>query len=134
MKNQGWVFNWNDSYIYLTGDKYCKDVPSTSYCGFKGKGDGQISYTFWYDGEAILEYGQSRDTGSVHIKKNNKEITHMNTIGSSNLTFGFHAGDILTIREHRSVINIYRLTLERLLPRESKPQGKYNYRKTSGEI
>ena len=127
MKNQGWVFHWNDSHIYLTGGKYCKDVPSTSYCGFKSNGDGQISYTFWYDGECILEYGQSKDSGSIHIKKNNKEISSSNTRGSSNVTFGFHAGDILTIRENRSVINIHRLTLKRWLPKEPKPHGEYNY-------
>ena len=74
MINHGWNFDWNDPYVFLSSDKYCKDLPSASYCGFKYPGNGMLSYTFPYGGRATLEYGQSWDSGSVHVKKNEVEI------------------------------------------------------------
>jgi hypothetical protein len=114
MIKHGWVFNWNDAYVFLSGDnRYCKSVPSTSYCGFKYPGDGMISYTFSYDGTATLEYGHSSDRGSVHVKKNDVEIDSRDTRGSSTTTFDFFAGDTLTITELGSVMNIHTLSLQR---------------------
>ena len=114
MIKHGWVFDWNDAYGFLSDDnRYCKNVPSTSYCGFKYPGDGMISYTFSYDGTAILEYGQSSDRGSVHVKNNGAEIDSTNSRGSSTMRFVFFAGDILTIKELGSVMNIHTLSLQR---------------------
>ena len=114
MEREGWVFDWDDQYVFSPGAQFCKDVLSTSYCGFSSAGDGMISYTFSYSGTATLQYGQSWDTGSVHIKKNDEEIDSRTTRGSSNVIFDFSSGDVLKILElDVSVINIDKLTLEK---------------------
>ena len=50
MKNNGWSFGWTDSYTFVNKQQrgtYCKDVPSTSYCGFKNAAaNGVVSFTF----------------------------------------------------------------------------------------
>ena len=125
MINHGWNFDWNDPYVFLSSDKYCKDLPSASYCGFKYPGNGMISYTFPYGGRATLEYGQSWDSGSVHVKKNEVEIDSRNTRGSSTTKFDFVAGDTLAIEELGSVINIHKLTLRRFSPGNSNFESKY---------
>ena len=125
MINHGWNFDWNDPYVFLSSDKYCKDLPSASYCGFKYPGNGMISYTFPYGGRATLEYGQSWDSGSVHVKKNEVEIDSRNTRGSSTTKFDFVAGDTLAIEELGSVINIHKLTLRRFSPGKSNFESKY---------
>lgn len=72
-----------------------------------------LSYTFSYSGTATLQYGQSWDTGSVHVKKNDEEIDSRSNRGSSNAIFEFSSGDVLKILELGSVINIDKLTLEK---------------------
>ena len=120
MERNGWSFmdigggKWSEDSVFSSGDKFCKDVTSASYCGYKYPGDGVVSYTFPYPGTATLMYGQSWDTGSVHVKKNGKEIDSRRTRGSSSVTFDFTSGDILNIVElGNSVINIHQLTLTR---------------------
>ena len=119
MEKEGWVFNWNDQYVISPDSTYCQNVPSTSYCGFRYPGDGMISYTFSYSGTATLEYGQSWDTGSVHIMKNDEEIDSRINRGSSSTTFDFSSGDVLQIKElGNSVINIDKLSLRKLGKKE----------------
>ena len=76
MENAGWAFSdkTNTVHIRLPNPKYCKDVPSTSYCGFTTPGDLILSYTFSYTGMATLKYGHSWIGGCVIVKKNNVEI------------------------------------------------------------
>ena len=115
MEKEGWVFHWDDVYAFSPGSKYCKGVPSTSYCGFKSPGDGMLSYTFSYFGIATLKYGQSFDTGSVRVKKNNIDINARNFRGSSDVKFTFTPSDVLQILEvGSSVMNIHKLTLEKI--------------------
>ena len=115
MQQGGWSFSWNDGFIFWPGDQFCGDfytVPSTSYCGFQYPGDGEISYTFTSSGTADLRYGQSWYGGSVHVRKNEEEIDSISTMGTSDITFEFSPGDVLTIYElGDSVINIHSLTL-----------------------
>jgi hypothetical protein len=113
MEGVGWVFDWDDQYVFSPGSPFCKNVFSTSYCGFRFPGDGMLSYTFSDSGTATLEYGQSWDEGSVQIKINDKDIDSRTTRGSSTATFNVSSGDVLKIIEFGdSVINIDKLTLE----------------------
>ena len=113
MKRNGWSFTWNDGYAFWPNNNdYCKDVPSTSYCGFQYPGDGVVSYTFHYTGTGTLNYGQSWGTGSVQVKKNGNEIDSRQSRGLSSVTFDFTSGDVLKVVElGNSVINIHQLTL-----------------------
>ena len=118
MKNNGWIFNdiFNkDASVYnANAAEYCKDVPSTSYCGYAWPGDLMISYVFSYSGIATLHYGQSWIYGSIRVKKNNVEIDSRSTQGSSTTEFVFSSGDVLQIVEHdQTVINIHSLTLRK---------------------
>ena len=113
MEQGGWKFSWNYDFIFWRVDnaQFC-DVPSTSFCGGKYPGVGEISYTFTYSGSANVRYGQSHHAGSVHVKKNEEEVDSRNTIGTSDITFDFSAGDVLTIYEiGESVMSIHSLTL-----------------------
>ena len=103
----------DNNFEFSTDPLFCKDVPSTSYCGYKYPGDGTLSYTFSYSGIATLRYGQSVDQGSVHVKKNDEEIDSATKRGSFDTTFSFSACDVLKIIEHESVINIHKLTLKK---------------------
>ena len=124
MKQEGWKFSWNLGEVFqpkLTQTKrglsdptarrrkFCKGVPYTSYCGFNEFGDGTISFTFPKSGTAELKYGQSYNKGSVHVRKNNVEISLRSSPGTSNLTFEVSTGDILEIEEKDSIINMYYL-------------------------
>ena len=113
MENNGWVFNLDGPNVFIRGGKFCRDVLSTSYCGFVHPKDLTLSYTFSYSGIATLQYGQSFDSGSVHVKKNNEEIDSRSSRGSSTITFAFSSGDVLHIMElGGSVINIHKHSLE----------------------
>ena len=113
MENQGWVFGWNDQYVFAPGGSYCLGVPLTSYCGFTTPGDLIISYTFPKNGVATLRYGQSWDSGYVTVSINNVVIDSRNTRGESEITFEYNAGDILRIIElGDSVINIHGLFMK----------------------
>ena len=112
MENEGWVFDWNDQYVFAPGGNYCVDVPSRSYCGFRSPGQGTISYTFQSgeNGVATLLYGQSWDKNSVSVSKNDVVIISRDTRGDSKITFDYSTGDILRITEiGESVINIHGL-------------------------
>ena len=112
MEKNGWSFSWDDEHVFKSDQYYCRDVPSTSYCGFKYPGEGTISYTFSDTGKATLRWGQSWDDGSIHIKINNKEIDSRRSRGSSNTTFSFTSGDVLKIVDFNdAVINIHSLML-----------------------
>ena len=114
METDGWTFNWNGKSgrrFRPDWQKYCEGVPKTSYCGYRSKEDGIISYTFSDSGSATLKYGQSY-SGSVHVKKNNEEIGFLSNRGISSITFKCSSGDVLQIEEIASVINIHSLTLE----------------------
>lgn len=112
MEGNGWEFNWDDGNVFWPGDRFCKDVPSTSYCGFKWPGAGVVSYTFSAHGRGTLGYGQSWDRGSVHVYMNNKELGSRRARGTSNLEIEFWPGDVLRIMEHGdSIINIHSLCL-----------------------
>ena len=112
MESDGWTFNWNDQNVFLSGQKYCKNVPSTSYCGFSSTGDGIITYKFFKAGTAKLIYGQSSDQGSVNVRKNNMVIDFLSSRGESTTIFDYASGDVLQIEEiGESVINIHSMTL-----------------------
>ena len=114
MESNGWVFNLDGDHVFVRGGKFCRNVLSTSYCGFVHPQDLTLSYTFSYSGTANLQYGQSWDKGSVHVKKNNEEIDSRSSRGSSNTTFAFSLGDVLHIIElGASVINIHKLSLQK---------------------
>ena len=115
MENQGWVFNWDDQYVFAPGVEFCVGVPSTSYCGFRHPGQGTISFTLrnGENGLATLRYGQSFDQGSISVSKNHDVIDSTNTRGDSEITFNYAAGDILRITEAvDSVINIHSLVMK----------------------
>ena len=116
MELNGWVFDWDDSYVFVPTSKkdtYCANVPPTSYCGFRHPGDGGISYQFSASGSGKLRYGQSVNypTASVHVYMNNVEIGSRSTPGTSTLVIRFTPGDVLQIKEHNSVINIHSLCI-----------------------
>ena len=115
MKADGWTFNWNGKRSFVKGRRvrarFCKDLPTSSYCGFRYPGDGLISYTFSNTGTATLEYGQSWRKGYIEVKKNNVVIDSRSTRGTSTITFDYSSGDILAIEElDNSVINIHSLS------------------------
>ena len=115
MENQGWVFNWDDQYVFAAGGSFCVDVPSTSYCGFRYPGQGTISFTFRNGeyGVATLRYGQGGNVGSISVSKNDDVIDSRDTPGDSEITFNYTAGDILRITEiGDSVINIHGLVMK----------------------
>ena len=104
----------DNNFEFSTDPLFCKDVPSTSYCGYKYPGDGTLSYTFSYSGIATLRYGQSVDQGSVHVKKNDEEIDSISSLGTSIITFAFSPNDVLQIVEMGdSVINIHHVAIKR---------------------
>ena len=114
MENDGWAFNWQDRNVFDPGDDFCLGVPSTSYCGFRYPGQGTITYTFQNGGSgvAILQYGQSWDSGSVIVSKNDVVIESRDKRGYSEITFDYTDNDILRITEiDDSVINIHGLFL-----------------------
>ena len=112
MEADGWTFNCNDKHVFSPGVEYCKDVPTTSYCGFCRTGNGTISYTFSNAGKAKLIYGQSWDKGSINVKKNNMVIDIRGTRGTSTASFDYASGDVLKIEGiGDSVINIHNITL-----------------------
>ena len=114
MENRGWVFNWDDQYVFAPGGSFCVGVPSTSYCGFYWNGQGTISFTLrnGENGVATLRYGQSWDTGSISVSKNDDVIDSRDTRGDSEIKFDYSAGDILRITENYSVINIHSLVMK----------------------
>ena len=116
MEDNGWTFSSNSATVFTANRAYyCKDVPSTSYCGYRAGGDLTISYTFSFSGTATIQYGQSWDHGSVLIMKNNEEMDSMGVRGSSTTMFAFTWGDVLEIVEHgNSVANLHKLTLKKL--------------------
>ena len=99
MESNGWVFHWNDVYVFRPGGQYCDDVPSASYCGFRGQGDGKISYKFSSSGTGTLSYGSGWEHGSVNVYMNDKELESKTTGGTSNLTIIYSPGDVLKIVE-----------------------------------
>ena len=114
MENQGWVFNWDDQYVFAAGGSFCVDVPSTSYCGFRYPGQGTISFTFrnGENGVATLRYGQGVNVGSISVSKNDDVIDSRDTRGDTEIIFDYSAGDILRITEiGDSVINIHGLLM-----------------------
>ena len=119
MELGGWIFSKDDGSEWTQAeawwrprnDQYCR-VPWTSYCGFAYPGNGMLSYTFTFSGTADFRYGQSWHKGSVHVKKNEEEISSLDNTGSSDVTFDFSAGDVLEIYEiEESVFNIHSLVL-----------------------
>ena len=127
MENEGWTFHWNESFVFRTAGKFCKDVPLTSYCGFGYPPiDAQLSYTFSYSGTATLEYGQSWDHGSLQVTKNDVEINSTSKRGSFNTTFSFFACDVLKIIEHDSSINIHKLTIKKSGKKKEKRIFEFN--------
>ena len=120
MEMQGWKFSWIHGTIFVNKlqksnikdpagrwRKLCNGVPFTSYCGFNEFGDGKISYTFSEFGMAELKYGQSKNNGSIHVRKNDMEISSRNTTGSTTLSFEACSGDVLEIEEKDSTINMH---------------------------
>ena len=129
MENAGWTFSDksdNKVHIRLPNPTFCKDVPSTSYCGFISPGDLMLSYTFSYTGIAKLKYGHSWKSGCVLVKKNNVEIDSRCSRGVSTTTFAFSSGDVLQIIEApfatgkgQSIMNIHSLELNTAGTRKS---------------
>ena len=112
MEANGWEFNWDDRSVFWPHERYCKDVPSTSYCGFRWPGTGVVSYKFSTSGTGTLSYGQSWHRGSVRVYMNNHELGSRSSRGTSNVDIEFWPGDTLRIKEHGdSVINIHSLCL-----------------------
>ena len=112
MEKDGWVFNWNDRFVFAPGPEFCSGVPATSYCGFRSPNHGKISYTFSGSGTATFVWGMSWDTGSVHVRINNVEIASRSTRGTESTTFSYGPNDVLEIEElNVSVINIHSLTM-----------------------
>ena len=124
MEMQGWKFSWIHGTIFVNKlqksnikdpagrwRKLCNGVPFTSYCGFNEFGDGTISYTFSEFGMAELKYGQSKNNGSIHVRKNDMEISSRNTTGSTTLSFEACSGDVLEIEEKDSTINMHYLVV-----------------------
>ena len=99
MESNGWVFAWNDDYVFLKGGPYCVNVPSTSYCGFRYPGVAVISFTFSTSGTATLIFGNNMTYGSVKAFLNDKELGSRNGRGITTLLFTFSAGDTLQIKE-----------------------------------
>ena len=125
METQGWKFSWIHGTIFVKKlaksnikdpagrwRKLCKGVPFTSYCGFNEFGDGKISYTFSELGMAELKYGQSKDNGSIHARKNDIEISSRNKTGTTNISFEACSGDVLEIEEKDSIINMHYLIVD----------------------
>ena len=117
MENDGWVFNWDDQYVFLApGSNYCVDVPSKSYCGFRYPGHGTISFTFrnGENGVATLLYGRNWGGGEnpISVSKNDVVIDSRDTRGDFEITFDYSDGDILRITEIDSVINIHGLFMK----------------------
>ena len=117
MENEGWVFDWDDQYVFLApGGNYCVDVPSKSYCGFRYPGSGTISFTFrnGENGVATLLYGRNWDGGEnpISVSKNDVVIDSRDTRGDFEITFDYSSGDILRITEIDSVINIHGLFMK----------------------
>ena len=108
MENNGWVFEWNDQYVFRPGGSFCNNVPTTSYCGFRYPGEGVISYTFPDSGKATLSYGHSWNEGSVHVFMNDEKLESLTSRGTSDLSFSYSAGDKIQIKEYPdSVMNIH---------------------------
>ena len=125
METQGWKFSWIHGTIFVKKlaksnikdpagrwRKLCKGVPFTSYCGFNEFGDGKISYTFSEFGMAELEYGQSKNNGSILVRKNDVEISSRNKTGTTNISFEACSGDVLEIEEKDSIINMHYLIMD----------------------
>ena len=87
MESKGWVFDWNDEYVFRP--QLCSNVPLTSYCGFRFPGDGEISFAFSSNGRGNLTYGQSYAQGSVHVYMNNQELGSTNSITTSSISFEY---------------------------------------------
>ena len=108
MEANGWVFGWNDNYVFRPAGSFCNNVPTTSYCGFRHPGEGVLSYTFPDSGTVTLSYGHSWNSGSVHVYMNDEKLESLTSRGTSDLTISYSAGDKLQIKEHPdSVINIH---------------------------
>jgi len=75
MESAGWAFNWNDAYTFtLDRGRFCPNVPSASYCGFRYPGDGSISLTLSGSGTVTVDYGNSYPNGVVTLYLNNEAI------------------------------------------------------------
>ena len=112
MESKGWVFDWNDKYVFRPKGllDFCLNVPSTSYCGFRHPGDGEISFIFSTNGKGTLTYGQSWARGSVHVYMNNQELGSTKSFTTSSISFEYSSGNVLRIKElGSSVINIHSL-------------------------
>ena len=107
MEANGWVFGWNDKYVFRPAGSYCNNVPTTSYCGFRYPGEGVLSYTFPDSGTVTLSYGHSWNRGSVDVYMNDEKLESLTSRGTSDLTISYSAGDKLQIKEINSVINIH---------------------------
>lgn len=106
MESNGWIFEWNDGSVFRPRGTYCNNVPPKSYCGYRYPGEGVLSYLFTTSGTGTLNYGQSWDRGSVHVFLNNVKLGSRSTRGTSVLNFSYETGDIIRIKETKSVINI----------------------------
>ena len=80
MESSGWEFK-GDDYLFRPDERlklFCEDVPLNSYCGSRISGDGVISFPFYTSGRGVLSYGQSWQSGSVHVYLNDEEIQSIN--------------------------------------------------------
>ena len=114
MESKGWVFSWDDPYVFRPEQdkKFCKDVPLTSYCGFQFPGDGEISYTFPNSGTGNLSYGSNNYGGGgwIRIYLNDVEISSKHGGGTANAEFDYSEGDVLSIKElHNAFLIIHSL-------------------------
>ena len=111
MESSGWEFK-GDDYLFRPDERlklFCEDVPLNSYCGSRISGDGVISFPFYTSGRGVLSYGQSWQSGSVHVYLNDEEIQSINFTDTSSVSFNFSSGDVIRLKESSTYINIHAL-------------------------
>merc|ERR1719253_72980 len=69
MENNGWVFSWNDEYVFRP-DHYCVEVAPVSYCGFGAGDDSPVDLTLRLtggNGIARVHFMNEADRGEVQL-------------------------------------------------------------------
>jgi len=114
MTTNGWVFkdySFENSFIQKETEerqRYCSDVPETSYCGFMPFGD-VLSVKMYSPDTVDISYGNSqRDAQSfVAVTLNGEVVSRQKGYGTSTVSIVVERNDVIGFYTRFGVVNIH---------------------------